>query len=168
MNCRHCNTGLQHVFIDLYNSPPSNSFLKAEQLNETEFYFPLKTFVCNSCFLVQVAEYKKANEIFNAEYAYFSSFSSSWLAHAKNYAGKMVDTYKYDHTSFVVEIASNDGYLLQYFKEKNIPVLGVEPTMNTANEARKKGIESIVDFFGEKLARKEFVEKNRKADLLIG
>ncbi|MFL5752821.1 MAG: methyltransferase domain-containing protein [Bacteroidia bacterium] len=168
MNCRHCNTPLQHVFIDLYNSPASNSFLKQEQLNETEYYFPLKVFVCDSCFLVQLQEYKKASEIFNEEYVYFSSFSSSWLEHAKSYVNMMASTYQYNEDSFIVEIASNDGYLLQYFREKNIPVLGIEPTLNTANEARKKGIDSINDFFGEKLARKEFAEKNRRADLLIG
>ena len=168
MKCRFCDNNLEHVLVDLHNSPPSNSYLSKEALNHPETYYPLKIFVCNKCWLVQVDEHKKANEIFSAEYAYFSSFSSSWLKHSKEYCEMMIHKYHFNTSSFVVEIASNDGYLLQYFKEKNIPVLGVEPTLNTANEARKKGIESINDFFGEKLAREEFENKNKKADLLIG
>lgn len=167
MNCRFCKTELTHVFIDLGTAPPSNSYLTAAQLNETENYFPLKVFVCSTCFLVQVDEYKKASEIFNNEYAYFSSYSTSWLAHAKAYTGKMIDRFGYDESSLVVEIASNDGYLLQYFKERNIPVLGIEPTESTARVAREKGIESISEFFGEDFAKK-MAAQNRKADLLLG
>lgn len=167
MNCRFCKQPLSNVFIDLNNSPASNSFLTAEQLNEPEIFYPLKVFICDKCFLVQVDEYKKSDAIFSSDYVYFSSFSTSWLAHAKAYTEKMIDRFNLNNTSQVIEIASNDGYLLQYFKEKNIPVLGIEPTANTAAAAKEKGIESVVDFFGVRLA-KELSEKNIKADLLLG
>lgn len=167
MNCRFCGTELKHVFVDLGEAPPSNSYLNASQLDKPESYFPLKIFVCSNCFLVQVDECKKASEIFDNEYAYFSSYSTSWLAHAKAYTGKMIDRFGFNKNSLVVEIASNDGYLLQYFKEKQIPVLGIEPTESTAKVAREKGIESITEFFGESFAKKLATE-NRKADLLLG
>ena len=167
MQCRFCKTSLSHVFIDLINSPASNSFLTKEQLNEPETFYPLKIYTCPSCFLVQVDEYKKSDAIFNSDYVYFSSYSSSWLQHAKAYTEKMTKRFGLNHNSKVVEIASNDGYLLQYFHEKNIPVLGIEPTANTAEVAVKKGIETVVDFFGVKLA-KELVSKNIAADLLLG
>ncbi len=167
MECRFCKTGLEHVVIDLVNSPASNSFLTKEQLNEPEAYFPLKVFVCHNCFLVQVDEYKKSDDIFNAEYVYFSSYSTSWLRHAKQYTLDMTERFGLDAQSQVVEVASNDGYLLQYFKDKNIPVLGIEPTANTAQVAQEKGIESLVDFFGERLAG-QLAAKNMKADLLLG
>lgn len=167
MKCRFCNTELKNEFIDLVNSPASNSFLTKEQLNEPETFYPLKVFTCENCFLVQVDEYKKSGEIFNSDYVYFSSFSKSWLQHSKEYTEKMTSRFGLDSNSLVVEIASNDGYLLQYFKEKNIPVLGIEPTKNTADVAMEKGIDSIVDFFGVRLA-KELVNKNIKADLVLG
>lgn len=167
MKCRFCKTELTHLFIDLFNSPASNSFLSKEELNEPETYFPLKVFTCPKCFLVQIDEYKKTEDIFSQQYVYFSSYSSSWLAHAKKYTEMMIDRFGYNEKSQVIEIASNDGYLLQYFKEWNISVLGIEPTKNTADVAREKGIESINEFFGTKLA-KEMVSKNIKADLLIG
>lgn len=167
MQCRFCKTSLSHVFIDLINSPASNSFLTKEQLNEPETFYPLKIYTCPSCFLVQVDEYKKSDAIFNSDYVYFSSYSSSWLQHAKAYTEKMTRRFGLNHNSKVVEIASNDGYLLQYFHEKNIPVLGIEPTANTAEVAVKKGIETVVDFFGVRLAR-ELVSKNIVADLLLG
>lgn len=167
MNCRFCGTQLEHVFIDLVNAPASNSFLAEEQLNEPETFFPLKVYTCSKCFLVQVDEYKKSDEIFSNEYLYFSSFSKSWLQHAKAYVDMMVDRFGFNEQSQIIEIASNDGYLLQYFKEKNIPVLGVEPTLNTANAAREKGIDSINEFFGRKLAG-EMIKKEQKADLLLG
>ena len=167
MNCRFCKTPLSHVFIDLNNSPASNSFLTSKQLNEPEIFYPLKVFICDHCFLVQVDEYKKSDAIFSSEYVYFSSFSKSWLEHAKQYTQKMTGRFGLNEHSKVIEIASNDGYLLQYFKEKNIPVLGIEPTANTAKAAGEKGIESIVDFFGVRLA-KELIAKNIKADLLLG
>ncbi len=167
MNCRFCGAALTHEFIDLANAPPSNSFLTEEQLNEPEVFYPLKLYVCNSCFLVQIDEYKKSGAIFNSGYVYYSSFSRTWLAHAKRYAEMMIGKFGYDCNSRVVEIASNDGYLLQYFHERGIPVLGIEPAEGTAAEARKKGIETTVDFFGRKLAR-HLADTDKKADLLIG
>jgi SAM-dependent methyltransferase len=167
MNCRFCKNYLTHEFVDLVNSPPSNSYLSAEQLNEPETFYPLRVFVCEKCFLVQLDEYKKADEIFDENYAYFSSFSKSWLEHSKNYVEMMCRRLGFDETSQVIEIASNDGYLLQYFKEKNVPVLGIEPTLSTAQAAREKGIESWTEFFGRKLAEK-LVTENRRADLLLG
>jgi len=167
MNCRFCKTHVTTEFADLINSPASNSYLTAEQLNEPEVFYPLKVMVCHNCFLVQVDEYKKSSDIFNSDYAYFSSFSSSWLAHSKNYTDMMASRFDYNETTLVAEIASNDGYLLQYFKEKNIPVLGIEPTANTAAVAISKGIPSVVDFFGVRLA-KQLVAEGKKADLLLG
>jgi 2-polyprenyl-3-methyl-5-hydroxy-6-metoxy-1,4-benzoquinol methylase len=167
MQCRFCKTNLKQVFIDLVNSPASNSFLTAEQLNEPETFYPLKVFTCHSCFLVQVDEYKKSDAIFNSDYVYFSSYSTTWLAHAREYANKMVARFGFNTQSQVIEIASNDGYLLQYFHQKNIPVLGIEPTANTARVAIEKGVNSIVDFFGVRLAT-ELKKKNMQADLLLG
>ena len=167
MNCRFCKHTLSHEFVDLFNSPPSNSFLSKEELSGSETYFPLKLNVCENCFLVQVDEYKKAGDIFNSDYIYFSSYSKSWLTHASAYVDKMMNTFRLNSDSLVVEIASNDGYLLQYFKIKGVQVLGIEPTHNTAAVARKKGIESITEFFGERFASK-LSRENRKADLLLG
>jgi SAM-dependent methyltransferase len=167
MQCRFCNQPLSNVFIDLINSPASNSFLNKDELDEPEQFFPLKVFTCHNCFLVQVDEYKKSDAIFDSNYVYFSSYSKSWLQHAKNYTDLMIQRFGYNKDSLVVEIASNDGYLLQYFKEKNIPVLGIEPTANTAEVAQNKGINSVVDFFGTRLAKK-LVNDNIKADLLLG
>ena len=167
MICRFCKTPLENIFIDLVNSPASNSFLSHEQLNEPEVFYPLKVYTCHKCFLVQLDEYKKSDSIFNSEYVYFSSYSSTWLSHAKAYTEEMVSRFGYDQQSQVMEIASNDGYLLQYFHEKKIPVLGVEPTANTAAVAMEKGIKTVIDFFGTILAKK-FVEQNIKADLLLG
>jgi hypothetical protein len=163
MNCRFCNHNLSKEFIDLVNSPASNSFLTHEQLNEPETFYPLKVFVCDACFLVQVDEYKKSDAIFDNDYAYFSSYSTSWLAHAKRYTDLMIQRFGFNLSSRVVEIASNDGYLLQYFKEQNIPVLGVEPTKNTAEVAISKGIDTVTEFFGTKFAKK-LVQKKIKAD----
>lgn len=167
MNCRFCKTELKDVFIDLVNSPASNSFLTREQLNEPETFYPLKVFTCSKCFLVQVDEYKKSDAIFNSDYAYFSSFSTTWLEHSRKYTEGMVQRFGFDEQSLVVEVASNDGYLLQYFKEKKIPVLGIEPTANTAKVAIEKGIDTVVDFFGVRLATRLAAE-NKKADLLLG
>lgn len=165
MNCRHCGSPLTKVFADLQTCPPSNAMVKTNELNFPETYFPLKVFVCDTCWLVQVDEIEKAEAIFNAEYTYFSSYSTSWLAHAKKYTDYMVERFGYNQQSLVVEIASNDGYLLQYFKEKGIPVLGVEPTANTAKVAAEKGIDSIIDFFGSDLAQNKL---EGKADLILG
>ncbi len=167
MNCRFCSKKLTSEFLDLVSAPPSNSFLTREQLNEPEVYYPLKIFVCDSCFLVQIDEYKKSMDIFDSGYVYFSSFSSTWLTHAKKYAMMMIEKFGYDQNSLIIEIASNDGYLLQYFQEQGIPSLGIEPAVATATEARKKGIETIVDFFGKGIANR-LARQNKKADLLIG
>ncbi len=167
MNCRFCKTPLQHTFIDLVNSPASNSYLTYQQLNEPETFYPLKVFTCHSCFLVQVDEYKKSDAIFDNDYAYFSSFSTSWLAHAKRYVDATTSRFGLNANSQIVEIASNDGYLLQYFVEKHIPVLGIEPTANTAAVAIGKGIPTITRFFGTELAN-ELAAQGRKADLLLG
>ena len=167
MNCRFCKTELTDVFIDLGNSPASNSFLTKEELNEPETFYPLKVYTCPKCFLVQVDEYKKSDAIFDSNYVYFSSYSKSWLAHAKKYTEMMTERFALNASSRVIEIASNDGYLLQYFKEKNIPVLGIEPTANTAQVAIEKGIENVIDFFGVRLATK-LASENIKADVLLG
>lgn len=167
MNCRSCNTLLKTEFADLGFSPPSNSFLKPSDLTRPETYYPLKIMVCDHCFLVQVDEFAKHNEIFNEDYVYFSSYSTSWLAHAKNYVNLMIERFNIDHHSNVIEIASNDGYLLQYFHEKKIPTLGIEPTKNTAEVAISKGINTLIDFFGSSLAEK-LSAQHIQADLLLG
>lgn len=168
MNCRFCKAPLTNIFIDLNNSPASNSFLSAEQLNEPETFYPLKVFICDKCFLVQIDEYKKSDAIFDSNYAYFSSYSTSWLQHAKTYVEMMVTRFGYNEYSLVIEVASNDGYLLQYFKEKNIPVMGIEPTANTAEVAMGKGIKTVTEFFGAELADRFSNHWNVKADLLLG
>lgn len=167
MNCRHCNTQLNTVFADLVNCPPSNSMLKKTQLNQPETFFPLKVLVCEKCFLVQVDEVEKTENLFTDEYTYFSSFSKGWLEHCKAYSEKMIDRLELSENQQVVEIASNDGYLLQYFLDKGISVLGIEPTANTAKVAIEKGIDSLVEFFGENLAF-DLQNKSIQADLLIG
>ncbi len=167
MNCRFCNSGLRREFIDLVNSPLSNSYLVQEQLNEPETFYPLKLLLCENCFLVQIDEYRKYRDIFNENYAYFSSYSASWLDHAKRYVDTIIERFGYNENSSVIELASNDGYLLQVFQKKNIPALGIEPSKNVALAAQEKGIETIVDFFGVKLAER-LVAQNRKADLIVG
>jgi 2-polyprenyl-3-methyl-5-hydroxy-6-metoxy-1,4-benzoquinol methylase len=167
MNCRFCKNALINEFVDLGFSPPSNSYLSKKNLNEPETYFPLRIMVCEKCFLVQIDEFAKHDDIFNSDYAYFSSFSTSWLAHAKAYTEMMINRFGYNEKSQVIEIASNDGYLLQYFKDHGVPVLGIEPTANTAAAAEEKGIKSVVDFFGVRLAEL-LSEKGTKADLLLG
>jgi hypothetical protein len=167
MKCRFDGLLIDHEFVDLGFSPASNSFLSKEQLNEAEVYYPLRLYVSDRTFLVQIDEYKKHDEIFSSDYVYFSSYSTSWLVHSKAYVEMMVKRFGYNETSHIVEIASNDGYLLQYFKEKNIPVLGIEPTTGTAAAAKEKGIESWVEFFGVELAKK-MVAKGKQADLLLG
>lgn len=164
MKCRHCAAELTFQLIDLGSAPPSNAYLTAISIRRPEKWFPLKVLVCEMCWLVQAESYSRASELFNDEYAYFSSFSEAWLAHSKRYVDEMVDRFALNSSSHVVEIASNDGYLLQYVKAKGIPCLGVEPTASTANAARQKGIESIERFFGVELA-KELVAHGRAADL---
>lgn len=163
MQCRFCNNQLGYVFVDLVNAPPSNSYLTQAQLNEPEVFYPLKIYVCEKCKLVQIDEYKKSDQIFNSEYAYFSSYSTSWLAHAKEYVDMITKKLHLNENSLVTEIASNDGYLLQYFQHKKIPCIGIEPTASTAKVAKEKGIEVIEDFFGSKLAK-----NIKKSNLILG
>ncbi len=165
--CRFCGMKLTETFADLGMSPPSNAFLKAEQLRAMERFYPLHAWVCGSCRLVQLEEFESPKEIFS-EYAYFSSYSESWLKHAQTYVEMMTRRFELGPRSRVVEIASNDGYLLQYFKQRNIPVLGIEPAANVAKVAlEKRGIPSRVEFFGTDSARKMATEDLR-ADLLLG
>ncbi|SJM90443.1 Methyltransferase family protein [Crenothrix polyspora] len=164
--CRFCKTPLKHTLVDLGMSPLCESILSPEQLNHVECFYPLRVYVCETCFLVQLEEYVSPEEIFN-EYGYFSSYAVSWLQHAKHYTDLMVENYGINAESLVVELASNDGYLLQYFVEKSIPVLGIEPAKNVAKVAIEKGIPTIVEFFGEKLAE-DLVSKGKQADLVLG
>ena len=164
MQCRHCRADLKNLFVDLGSSPPSNSYLSKKSLCLPEKWYPLRVLTCNVCWLVQTEDFVSEDEMFSSEYAYFSSFSSSFLAHVENYVSKMVGRFGLDKTSHVVEVASNDGYLLQYFAEKDIPCLGVEPTLSTAAMAREKGIEVVTEFFGEKIAL-ELVAQGKSADL---
>lgn len=164
--CRFCGTELKHTFIDLGMSPLCESYLSENELNQMEPFYPLHLYVCENCFLVQIQEYVKPGDIFS-EYAYFSSYSQSWLEHAKNYCDNMIDKFGINKNSYVVELASNDGYLLQYFVESKIPVLGIEPAANVAKVAEEKNINTIVEFFTEELA-KDIVRDHKKADLIIG
>lgn len=151
--CRFCGTPLVHSFVDLGKSPLCENFLTAEQLFEPEPFYPLHAFVCGECFLVQVEEYVSGTEIFGGEYAYFSSYSDSWLAHARAFADTITQRLALDETSLVVEVASNDGYLLRNFVERGIPVLGIEPADNVAAVARERGVDTQVRFFGVDTAR---------------
>ena len=164
--CRICSSPLPHSFVDLGSSPLCESFLEAGQLNAMEPFYPLRVFVCERCFLVQLQEYVTPDEIFS-EYAYFSSYSDSWLRHAKDYVEMAAERFGLDADSRVVEIASNDGYLLQYFVERGVPVLGIEPAANVAKAAEARGVPTEVLFFGDETAR-ELVDRGKRADLLIG
>ena len=164
--CRFCGSPLRHVFVDLGMSPLCESYVAGDRLNRMEPFYPLVVYVCESCFLVQLQEYVTPEHIFS-EYAYFSSYSDSWLAHAKAYADMAVARFRLDRTSRVVEVASNDGYLLQYFVGKGIPSLGVDPAANVAEVAVRKGVPTIVKFFGEATAR-EMAAEGSLADLIIG
>ena len=164
--CRFCDSPLKHSFLDLGMSPLANSYLDAQQADGKELFFPLHAYVCNNCLLVQLPAHRSSEDIFS-DYAYFSSYSDSWLKHAKAYTDQMVEMYGFHADSQVVEIASNDGYLLQYFVEKGIPALGIEPAGNVAEAAIKAGIPTLINFFGEKTAL-ELAEEGKNADLLIG
>ncbi len=152
MKCRGCGVPLHMPLIDLGTAPPSNAYLSAEQLDQAEQWVPLRVLVCDSCWLVQTEDYRSADSLFAADYAYFSSYSSSWLAHAERYVAQMVERFGLDAQSRVVEIAANDGYLLQYVARRGIPCLGVEPTASTARAAREKGLEIRELFFGQATA----------------
>lgn len=164
--CRFCGTGLRQTFVDLGLSPLCETYPSAADLNRGEMYYPLHVYVCEKCFLVQLEEYESAENIFS-DYAYFSSFSDSWLKHCETYTKKMVSKFGLGPQSFVVEVASNDGYLLQYFVQQKIPVLGVEPAANVAKVAVEKGVPSLVEFFGVNCAKKLTAE-GRYADLILG
>src|SRR2546421_4540284 len=164
--CRFCGTKLEHTFVDLGMSPLCESYVSADHLNDMEPFYPLHVYVCGECFLVQLQEFVEREHIFS-DYAYFSSYSDSWLAHAKKYTGQMVERFGINGQSFVVELASNDGYLLQYFVERQIPVLGIEPAANVAEVATKKGVPTLVKFFGRDTAR-ELAACGKQADLLLG
>jgi SAM-dependent methyltransferase len=164
--CRFCGTPLEHIFVDLGQSPLANAYLKPEQVGPDERFFPLRVYVCEKCFLVQLEEWESPDAIFS-DYAYFSSYSESWLRHAEAYVAAVAARFDLNSRSRVVEIASNDGYLLQYFVDRDIPVLGIEPAQNVATVARAKGIPTRVEFFGEANARK-LRREGMRADLLIG
>jgi 2-polyprenyl-3-methyl-5-hydroxy-6-metoxy-1,4-benzoquinol methylase len=165
--CRFCKTELHHTFVDLGMSPLCESFLRPEQVNQRESFYPLHLFVCEKCFLVQLEEFVTPDEIFT-EYAYFSSYADSWLEHSRRYTEQMIERFHLNGKSLVVELASNDGYLLQYFVQKQVPVLGIEPAANVAKVAvEKRSVPTLVKFFGEKLA-KELAAEGKQADLLLG
>jgi 2-polyprenyl-3-methyl-5-hydroxy-6-metoxy-1,4-benzoquinol methylase len=166
MKCRHCGAEVTLTLIDLGSAPPSNAYLTKLTMRRPEKWFPLKVLVCESCWLVQAEAYSRAAELFNEEYAYFSSFSAIWLAHAEHYVSVMVERFGLRTDSHVVEVASNDGYLLQYVKQRGIPCLGIEPTASTASAARLKGIETLEEFFGVGLAQK-LVDQGKQADLIV-
>ena len=165
MNCRHCQSPIRLPLIDLGSAPPSNAYLTHVTLRRPEKWFPLKVVVCESCWLVQAEAYSRAAELFNEEYAYFSSFSSQWLRHAENYVREMSERFGLGGESFVVEVASNDGYLLQYVKDRGIRCLGIEPTASTAAASRIKGIDTIEEFFGVELAAR-LAADGQQADLM--
>lgn len=166
MQCRFCHKPLQYPFLSLGSFPLSNSYLTEEGLHQKEIFYPLDVYVCDSCFLVQLQEYETPENIFG-DYAYFSSYSDTWLKHAKDYIDKMVDRFKIGANSYVVEIASNDGYLLQYFAERGVSVLGIEPARNVAEVAKQKGVPTEVVFFGTQTA-KRLASEGKYADLLLG
>jgi SAM-dependent methyltransferase len=167
LRCRACDTNLGGPFLSLGNSPLSNAYLSKYDLHRMEPYYPLEIYVCKECYLVQLEEFETAKNIFSSDYAYFSSYSESWLQHCKNYTELMINHFGFDENSFVVEIASNDGYLLQYFRQHGIPVLGIEPASNTAEVAIKKGIPTDITFFDTSHA-KRMRKVGKLADLIIG
>ena len=167
MKCRHCKNPLNHNFLDLGFAPPSNAYLEPADLSRPEKYFPLKTKVCDQCWLVQTEDYAQADELFSPKYAYFSSTSSSWLAHATRYADQTIQLLGLGPESLVIEVASNDGYLLKNFLAAGVPCLGIEPTASTAAAAEELGIPVLREFFGEDLGRR-LASEGKQADLIAG
>ena len=167
MKCRHCATPLENTFLDLGFAPLSNAYLTEDELSLPEKYYPLKVNVCSNCWLVQTEDYAQAGELFSPDYAYFSSTSTSWLAHSKQYAAIIIDRLGLSKASLVVEVASNDGYLLRNFLEAEIPCLGIEPTNSTATAAEALGIPVVREFFGEELG-KRLAKEGKQADLIVG
>ena len=164
MKCRHCSAELKLTLVDLGSAPPSNAYLTIQKLQNPEKWFPLRVLVCEQCWLVQTEDFAQADELFDADYAYFSAFSSSWLTHSERYVSDMAQRFSLNEQSHVVEIAANDGYLLQYVKALGIPCTGIEPTASTASAARAKGIDIVEEFFGVNLA-KQLVADGKQADL---
>jgi SAM-dependent methyltransferase len=164
--CRFCGSPLHQTFVDLGVSPLSNAYLRLEQLSQMEPFYPLHARVCGQCFLVQIEQFECPENIFG-DYAYFSSYSESWLDHARQYAENMTERFRLDEKSLVVEVASNDGYLLQYFQARGMQVLGIEPAQNVALAAEKKGIRTLARFFGTRVAR-ELQAAGQEADLIVG
>jgi len=167
LNCRHCQTRLTHQFLDLGFAPPSNAYLSAGDLVQPEKYYPLKVMVCDQCWLVQTEDYARADVLFGADYAYFSSTSTGWLAHAVDYTKQITNRLGLKRESFVIEVACNDGYLLKNFIAAGIPCLGIEPTASTADAANALGIPVLREFFGEILGKK-LAHEGKAADLIIG
>lgn len=167
MNCRHCHSPLDHLFLDLGFAPPSNAFLTNDDLSRPEQYLPLRIYICDQCWLVQTADFAGSEDLFCEEYAYFSSISATWMQHAADYCSTIIDRLGLNASSFVVEVASNDGYLLKNLIAAGIPCLGIEPTAGTAEAAGQLGIPVIRDFFGKDLGRRLEAE-NQQADLIIG
>lgn len=167
MKCRHCANPLEHLLLDLGHAPPSNAYRSDADLSKPETHYPLRVRVCNHCWLVQTEDYAEADELFSADYAYFSSTSSTWLAHAAAYCRQMTAELQLGPQSFVIEVASNDGYLLKNFVASDIPCLGIEPTASTASAAEALGIPVLREFFGQPLA-KRLASQSRQADLIIG
>ncbi|MEM8666694.1 MAG: class I SAM-dependent methyltransferase [Planctomycetota bacterium] len=166
--CRFCSADLNHIFVDLGTSPPCESQVTPHSMGNSEAFYPLQVFVCDQCFLVQLPDSLSPTDIFGTgDYPYFSSYSDSWLEHVRKYAEQTTERFGLNSDSSVMEIASNDGYLLQYFHQQGIPVLGIEPASNCAEAAHEKGIESVVEFFGCEVAEKIAIERG-KADLLVG
>jgi SAM-dependent methyltransferase len=166
LKCRHCEANVCLEFIDLGSAPPSNAYLTRESLRSPEKWYPLRVLVCPECWLVQTEDYADAHELFSPDYAYFSAYSTSWVKHAENYVSHVTRRFGLNAASYVVEVAANDGYLLQFVRERGIPCLGIEPTRSTAEAARNKGIEIVEEFFGVKLAR-QLVDRGRTADLTV-
>lgn len=167
MKCRHCQTPLNNVFLDLGSAPPSNAYLTNAALREPELHYPLRLFVCGTCRLVQTEDFTAVDALFSDDYAYFSSTSTGWLAHAAHYAALVIDRLSLGAGSHVIELASNDGYLLRNFVEAEIPCLGIEPTASTAAVAEALGIPVLREFFGEALGQR-LADEGRQADLIVG
>jgi len=167
MNCRHCGTHLEHVFVDLGFAPPSNAYLTAADLRAPETSFPLKVYICDNCWLAQTEDYSAANELFQPDYAYFSSTSKGWLDHARRYTNEMIERLDLGAESFVIEVASNDGYLLKNFVAAGVPCLGIEPTASTAAAAEALGVPVLREFFGAEQAGR-LADEGRQADLILG
>ena len=166
MKCRHCGSELELPLVDLGSAPPSNAYLTEQTLKAPEKWYPLRVLVCEHCWLVQTEDFAQAQELFDADYSYFSGFSSTWLAHCERYVDDVAARFELGPDSHVVEVAANDGYLLQYVQARNIPCTGVEPTARTAAAARAKGIPIVEDFFSMRLAR-ELAAQGKRADLTV-